>query len=101
MAAHQTATPAASATAIFIHGNQANDALRRTFCNRLLTLADLDDYPRRAEFVAAFSKSGTEQMRRIEARAIAAYGAIPAWFVAACAQDAQEGCDRHNNEIKD
>lgn len=84
MAAHQTATPAASATAIFIYGNQKDEALRVSFCNYLVSFADLDAYPRRKEFIAAFSRGGSEDIRRLEAKFIADSGLLTASDVAHC-----------------
>lgn len=84
MAAHQTTPPAASATAIFIYGNQTDERRRISFCNHLISFADLDNYPRRAEFIATFSPGGTEQARRIEAKFLADYNALTAADVAHC-----------------
>lgn len=36
------------------HGTQANEAQRLLFCNHLISYADLDNYARRADFIAAF-----------------------------------------------
>lgn len=63
--------PPASATAIFVGGNQANEAARIRFLNYLVREACFDAYPRRAEFIAAFSAGGGEDSRRIEAHFVA------------------------------
>ncbi|MBZ0126417.1 MAG: hypothetical protein K8F32_08615 [Rhodocyclaceae bacterium] len=90
--------PAASATAIFQQGNQADEARRLSFCNRLIRFADLDAYPRRAQFIAAYSTGGTEAARRIEARFLADSGLLRALDVAWCAERA--GVPVTNPEIR-
>lgn len=78
----------ATALTIFTNGNQPDKDVRLLFCNRLISLADLDGYPRRAEFIAAYSTVGTEEARRAEAQALADTCIIPADYIAYCAEKA-------------
>lgn len=48
----------------------ATEPQRRAFCNWLL-VEFMDDYPRRDQFIAAFSSSGTREQRQAEALALA------------------------------
>lgn len=79
---------AATALTIFTNGNQAAPEARLLFCNRLISLADLDGYPRRAEFIAAYSTGGTEEARRAEAQALAETGIVPTDYIVYCAKKA-------------
>jgi hypothetical protein len=81
--------PAASATAIFIHGSHRDQAYRLCFVNRLVSFADLDGYPHRADFIAAYATSGDEQARRIQAHLLAESGLLSARDVAYCADCAK------------
>lgn len=76
----------ADALSIFTNGNHADPEVRLLFCNRLISLADLDYYLRRAEFIAAYSTGGTEYARRVEAQALADVGVIPASYIVYCAE---------------
>lgn len=89
--AEQHPIPAASATVIFLHGNHSNPAYRLRFVNRLISFADLDGYPHRAGFIAAFSTGGDEQARRIQANLLAAAGLLSARDVAYCVARAEAG----------
>lgn len=60
---------------LFLYGNAQDrpgeEGLRLRFCNRLVSFADLDDYPRRARFIAAYATGGSEDARRLEAMHLA------------------------------
>lgn len=90
--------PAASATAIFIHGNHPDQAYRLRFVNRLVSFADLDVYPHRADFIAAYATGGDEQARRIQANLLAEAGLLSARDVANCVHMAKnEDTERHHD----
>lgn len=74
----------ADAVAIYVYGNCGfrDEASRLRFCNYLLRLGELDDYPRRTEFIRAFSTGGSEEARRIEARLLARAAIIDAGDIA-------------------
>ena len=57
-------------------GNSAIEPNRLRFCNYLVRLADLDAYPRRAAFVAAFSAGGSIDDRVKEAIGLAQSGRL-------------------------
>lgn len=81
--------PPASATAIFIHGNHPDQAYRQRFVNRLVSFADLDGYPHRAAFIAAYAEGGDEQARRIQANLLGAAALLSARDVAYCVSRAK------------
>ena len=83
----------AEATAIYVYGNFHDEAIRRRFCNYLLRLSELDNYPRRADFIRAFSAGGTAEARRLEARFLAMAAIIDA---ADIADAVYWGCDPAN-----
>jgi len=60
---------------LFLYGNAEDrpgeEGLRLRFCNRVVSFADLDDYPRRAQFIAAYATGGSEDARRLEAMYLA------------------------------
>lgn len=76
----------ATALPIFTNGNQADPEIRLLFCNRLISLADLDGYPRRAKFIAAYSTGGSEDERRVEAHALADACIVPTSYIVYCAE---------------
>lgn len=55
---------------IMNHGHCAPEPLRSAFITQLLAFADLDSYPRRADFMKAFSPEGTRADRQREAAAL-------------------------------
>ena len=61
-------------TFLLRHGHQAAEPHRSAFVCRVLSFADLDGYPRRAEFAAAFTKTGSESARFLEAGHLARAG---------------------------
>lgn len=80
--------PSAQARAIFHQGNQRDQRRRVDFCNYLLRFADLDGYPRRAQFIAAYSAGGSADDRLVEAMALADAGLLDATDIAYCAEKA-------------
>lgn len=56
---------------IMNHGHCASEPLRSEFINQVLSFADLESYPRRADFEKAFSPEGTIDDRQREAKALA------------------------------
>lgn len=76
----------ADALSIFTNGNQADEEIRLLFCNRLISLADLESYPRRKQFIEAFSSGGDESARRAEALALADACFVPASYIVYCAE---------------
>lgn len=56
------------------HGHQADEPLRSRFVGVLLSLADLDTYPRRAELLAAYRPGGDFRERCTEAAALGRAG---------------------------
>lgn len=90
--------PPASATAIFIHGNHPDQAYRLRFVNRLVSFADLDGYPHRAAFIAAYAEGGDEQARRIQANLLGQAALLSARDVAYCVHMAKtEDTERHHD----
>lgn len=55
---------------ILSHGHLSPEPLRSEFITQLLAFADLDGYPRRADFMKAFSPEGTRADRQREAAAL-------------------------------
>lgn len=90
---------AASATAIFIHGNHPDQDYRLRFVNRLVGFADLDGYPHRSAFIAAYATGGDEQARRIQANLLAAAALLSARDVAYCVARAKDGDTLQHPEI--
>ncbi|BBE51159.1 hypothetical protein OYT1_ch1612 [Ferriphaselus amnicola] len=76
----------ADALSIFTNGNQADEEIRLLFCNRLISLADLESYPRKKQFIEAFSTDGAEDARRAEALALADACIVPASYIVYCAE---------------
>ena len=83
----------AAATAIYVYGNFRDEAIRLRFCNYLVRLGEFDDYPRRAEFISAFSAGGSTDARRGEARLLAQAAIIDAGDIA---DAVYWGCDPEN-----
>lgn len=77
--------PNAETLFIMTQGHCASEPRRSEFITQVLAFADLDSYPRRADFMKAFSPGGTraERQREAEALAHAAYLDIDAYKFAA------------------
>lgn len=63
-------------TFLLLHGDLAAEPQRSAFIRCVLTFADLDDYPRRAEFAAAFAVTGSKDSRILEAGHLARAGCL-------------------------
>lgn len=61
-------------TFLLRHGAFAEEPQRSAFIRCVLTFADLDSYPRRAEFAAAFAETGSKADRFLEAGHLARSG---------------------------
>lgn len=59
------------------------DSAGQDCLNTILAQPGMADYPRRAEFIAAFGPGGTEESRWDEADALAAAGLVPAGVIIA------------------
>lgn len=72
---YQKPLPVIDALLLFLYGNAEDrpgeEGLRLLFCNHLVSYAELDAYPRRAQFIAAYSTGGSEDARRLEAMYLA------------------------------
>lgn len=83
--------PMASATVIFVNGNHRDAVYRLRFLHQLISFADLDHYPHRAAFIAAYSSGGSEPDRRAQAALLADSGLLNAHDLAYCAACAETG----------
>lgn len=75
------------------YGHQAAEPLRSRFAGMLLSFADLDDYPRRAELLAAYAPGGGYVDRLNEASALARAGYLAESdfeFAAECAANPKD-----------
>ena len=70
------------------HGHQADEPLRSRFVGTLLSFADLDSYPRRAELLAAYAPGGAFRERMNEAAALARAGYLDEQDFHYCADSA-------------
>lgn len=83
---------------MLVHGHQAPELLRVRFAAVLLSFADLDSYPRRAELEAAFAPGGSFRARCTEAAALARAGYLDEQDYRHCADSAADLDDGWTDE---
>ncbi|MDD5175771.1 MAG: hypothetical protein PHQ05_05040 [Sterolibacterium sp.] len=77
----------------YSRGDAPDERARLLFCNHLVAFADLDAYPRRAQFIAAYSTGGSLDARRLEAMYLAEADILSAHEIADCVDWAEEESD--------